>query len=192
MYPRGQAECHIDVPALARVLEGEFRPGHFAGVCRVVAKLLNIVQPDVVCFGQKDYQQYKVVEAMVADLCLPVHIQRVATVREADGLAMSSRNVYLTAVQRPRALGLHKALLTAARLIGEQGETDPEAVESAMRTVLASHRLSVDYAVLRHAQTLLPVDCLEPALGGVVALIAARCDAVRLIDNMLIGQCRNG
>lgn len=186
MYPRQQLTCEVNVPALASVLEGEFRPQFFGGVCRVVAKLLNIVQPDIACFGQKDYQQYKVIQAMIADLCMPVSIQMVPTVREADGLAMSSRNVYLTAAQRPRALGLHKALVAAAAMIQEQGETDPLAVEATMRTILAAHQLRVDYAVVRHAQTLQPVDCIEPALAGVVALIAAHCDQVRLIDNLLI------
>lgn len=190
MYPPGQPICEVNVPSLASTLEGEFRPQFFPGVCRVVAKLLSIVQPDVACFGQKDYQQFKVVEAMVADLCLPVRIHMVPTIREKDGLAMSSRNVYLTAAQRPRALGLYKALTTAAALIHNQGETDPLAVEAAMRTILVAHQLTVDYACVRNAHTLQPMDCIEPALSGVVTLIAARCDQVRLIDNLLVAPGR--
>jgi pantoate--beta-alanine ligase len=189
MYPPQVLDSVIDVPALTEDLEGAHRPGHFNGVCRVVAKLFNIVRPDLTCFGQKDYQQLKVIEAMAADLMMGLRVIAVPTVREPDGLALSSRNQYLTAQQRPHALGLVKALTQARHLIEREGETDPAAVEQAMHDTLVAHHLSVDYAVIRQPHTLAPLDILEPALTeGVVALIAARLDNVRLIDNALIGQ----
>lgn len=189
MYPPDIPDVTLDVPNLSGVLEGASRPGHFAGVCRVVAKLLNIVQPDVVSLGQKDYQQLRVVEAMIKDLLLPVQILEVPTLREPDGLAMSSRNRYLSDEQRRHALGLFKALQQARTLIEEDGETDPAAVESAMTEIIAAHQLTLDYAVVRHPTTLTPLDALDPTLtGGVVALVAARIDSVRLIDNLLLGR----
>src|SRR5690606_7946295 len=109
----------------------------------------NIVQPDVVTFGQKDYQQLRVVEAMIRDLMLPVQIDEIPTLREPDGLAMSSRNQYLGDEQRRRALGLSKALRQAELLVAE-GETDPAAVERAMAQALSAHQLEIDYAVVRH------------------------------------------
>lgn len=188
MYPPDVLGTTVDVPELSDDLEGAHRPEHFAGVCRVVAKLLNVVQPDVACFGQKDYQQLKVIEALTRDLLMPVRIEAVPTVREDDGLAMSSRNRYLDAEQRHHALGLYKALQQARLLVEDEGETDPAVVEQAMRQALEAHHLVVDYAVVRHPQTLKPVDCLEPSLtDGVVALIAARLGEVRLIDNMVLG-----
>lgn len=189
IYPPGRPACEVTVPALANMLEGHHRPGHFAGVCRVVAKLFNIVQPDVACFGQKDYQQLRVIQAMVNDLDMPVTIAELATVREPDGLAMSSRNVYLTPAQRHHALGLYKALSEARMLVEEEEETDPAVVETAMRQVLVAHHVEPDYAVVRHPLTLTPIDSINPKLtGGVVALIAGRLGNVRLIDNMVLGR----
>ncbi len=188
MYPPDATACQVTVPDLATVLEGEHRPGHFDGVCLVVAKLLNIIQPHVACFGQKDYQQLRVIEAMVDDLLMPVRISGIPTVREADGLAMSSRNAYLTEDQRRHATALYKALTEARRLVEDAGESDPTAVESAMRHVMEAHHFDVDYAALRHPRTLQPLDCIEPRLThGVIALTAARLGDVRLIDNMLLG-----
>ena len=188
MYPPDVLDASVDVADLTRMLEGASRPGHFAGVCRVVTKLLNLVQPDVVTFGRKDYQQLRVVEAMIRDLMMPVRIEEVETLRDEDGLAISSRNRYLDEQQRRRALGLSKALRQAAMLVEEEGETDPKAVEDAMAEALAAHQAEVDYAVVRHPATLKPLDILEPSLtGGVVALVAARVDSVRLIDNRLLG-----
>jgi pantoate--beta-alanine ligase len=189
MYPGLAAgACLVTIPALAGILEGAVRPTHFQGVCRVVAKLLNIIQPDVACFGRKDYQQLKIIEAMVADLNMPVRIVGLPTVREADGLARSSRNVYLSAEQRPHAIALYQALSAARELVEQEGETDPAAVEAAMHAALAGqHVNAIDYAVVRHPQTLAPVDCIEPQItGGVVALIACRFGSVRLIDNMVL------
>ena len=188
MYPPDAIDTQILVPDLAGVLEGKMRPGHFDGVCRVVAKLLNVTQPTVACFGQKDYQQLKIIEAMVRDLMMPIEIVGVPTVRESDGLAMSSRNRYLNDEQRKHALGISKALKHAKMLIEASGETDPTVIAHAMQQVLEAHHLDVEYAQVRHPQTLAQLDCIEPALtGGVVALIAARIEAVRLIDNMIIG-----
>lgn len=188
MYPPDQLDCELTVPALAGVLEGSIRPGHFAGVCRVVAKLLHIIEPQVACFGQKDYQQLKVIETMVDDLAMPVRVVGLPTVREADGLAMSSRNVYLGAEARRRAVALYKSLREAKRLVEDAGESDPAVVEDAMAQVLAAHQVKVDYAVVRHPQTLTELDCIEPQLtGGVVALVAGRIEGVRLIDNGVLG-----
>jgi pantoate--beta-alanine ligase len=189
MYPPNQLECFTLVPALDTILEGEFRPGHFAGVCRVVAKLFNMVQPDIACLGRKDYQQLKVLEAMTEDLAMPIRIVGCPTLRDADGMAMSSRNRYLTPETRKRGLGLFKALSEARAMVEERGETDPAAVEAAMYTILTAHKLATQYAVVRHPRTLTKIDCIEPALtGGVVALIACKVDEVRLIDNMVLGE----
>ena len=188
MYPSDQLACELTVPALAEVLEGNTRPGHFAGVCRVVAKLLHIIEPGVACFGQKDYQQLKVIEAMVDDLAMPVRIVGLPTVREADGLAMSSRNAYLDSEARRRAVSLYKSLCEAKRLVEDAGESDPAVVEAAMAQGLTVHQVEVDYAVVRHPKTLVELDCIEPELtGGVVALVAGRVGGVRLIDNSVLG-----
>ena len=183
LYPPDVSDTLVDVPELTAILEGAQRPGHFQGVCRVVAKLLNIFTPDVAVFGRKDYQQLKVVQAMAADLMMPVRIEAIDTVREPDGLALSSRNRYLDAEQRHHGLGLSKALTQAAMLVEQAGETDPVNVETAMRQVLEAHHLDVDYAVLRHPQTLAELDCIETP---VVALIAAWAGNVRLIDNRVL------
>jgi pantoate--beta-alanine ligase len=188
MYPPAEPELTLDVPALTADLEGACRPGHFRGVCRVVAKLFGVIQPNAACFGRKDYQQLKVIEAMTAGLALPVRIVGLPTVREPDGLALSSRNAYLNADQRKQALGLSKALHAARTLVEDEGETDPQAVERAMHQVLTSHQVAPDYAVVRHRHTLARLDCVEPTLtGGVIALVAGRVGAVRLLDNMLLG-----
>ena len=187
MYPPGEPETIVDVPALGGILEGAHRPGFFVGVCRVVAKLLAIVQPGVACFGAKDYQQLRVVEAMARGLCLPVRIEGCPIVREADGLACSSRNAYLSEDDRRHAVGLHKALREAERLI-DDGQTDPAAVERAMEQAMRAHHFEVDYAVVRDAKTLAPVDLVNPSLEPIVCLLAGRLGAVRLIDNMVFGE----
>lgn len=187
IYPLGTWPCEVAVPTLAAELEGAFRPGHFNGVCRVVLKLFNLIQPHAACFGTKDYQQLRVIQAMTQDLFLPIRIIPCPTRRDPDGLALSSRNRFLDPQQRRRALGLFKALSEAKALVEQAEETNPAAVESAMKQVLDAHRVQPDYAVVRHPRSLAPIDCIEPALtGGVVALIAARVDHVRLIDNMLL------
>jgi len=189
VYPPTMPDAWVDVPGLTGDLEGAHRPGHFAGVCRVVAKLFGMVQPDAAVFGQKDYQQLKVLEAMTADLAMPVQIEAGPTVREPDGLAISSRNQYLSGADREHALGLYKALWQARQMVEEAGETDPATVEEAMARMIRAHHLTLDYAVVRHPQTLGELDIVEPAVtGGVVALVAGRLGQVRLIDNMVMGR----
>ena len=187
IYPPDQTDTQVTVPALHVGLEDQARPGHFEGVCRVVLKLLNIVRPDVVTFGYKDYQQLLMAGALVCDLNLAVRIEPIDTVREPDGLAISSRNSYLDEQARHHAVGLYKALQAARTQIETNNETDPQAVEAAMMQVLEAHHVQVDYAAVRHPLTLAPLDCIELKLtGGVVALVAGRVDRVHLIDNMLL------
>lgn len=187
MYPQGLVPCDVSVPQIAKELEGVSRPDHFAGVCRVVAKLFNIVQPNAAVFGQKDLQQLLILNAMVEDLNFPIEMIAGPTLREADGLAMSSRNVYLTPQGRRHALGLAKALAEARVMVRDQGESDPQAVEAAMARTIVAHHMTLDYAVIRHARTLAPVECVDPEAGdGVAAILAARIDGVRLIDNAIL------
>lgn len=183
VYPPSVIPLEMDVPSLTGEFEGAHRPGHFAGVCRVVLKLFNLCQPRYACFGQKDYQQLRVIEAMVEDLNLPIAIQRVATVREPDGLAMSSRNRYLSEDARQQAVGLIKALRLAKRLIEDDGETDPAIIERAMEQTLVMHKIEPDYSAVRHPETLCEMDIVQ---SPAVALIAGRLGGVRLLDNLLI------
>ncbi len=185
MYPDGPSSVSTWVEELqvAKRLEGERRPGHFRGVCTVVAKLFNIVQPDHAFFGQKDYQQLKVIERMARDLRYPIQIVPVPTVRESDGLAMSSRNRYLSVTERSQATVLWKAL-NVARDLHAGGEHDPHRLHAAMTRVIAlapSSRL--DYAEIADGKTLEPVREARP---GHVALIAARIGATCLIDNIIL------
>ena len=180
MYPPGVPAATVDVPAVADDLEGAQRPRHFGGVCRVVLKLLNLVRPDAVTFGRKDYQQLTVVRAMIRDLMLPVGVIEVPTTYEPDGLAMSSRNRYLSPAERERALGISQALRLVDELV-EGGERDPAELEQAMRGELRAFDLRIDYAVVRDALTLAPVEVVPD--DGAVALVAARVGGVRLIDN---------
>ncbi|MDR0274333.1 MAG: pantoate--beta-alanine ligase [Burkholderiaceae bacterium] len=183
MYPFGpQRSVSIHVPHLTGVLEGAHRPGHFDGVATVVCKLLNLAQPDLAVFGQKDFQQLLVVQRMVRDLALPVRIVAAPTVRADDGLALSSRNQYLSPQERALAPRIHATL----RQMREQlAQGQPRAtVEQAAAAELASAGFAPDYVAIRRAD-----DLTEPAEGqraGLVALIAARLGATRLIDNMLL------
>lgn len=181
MYPFGpEATVRVDVPVVSESLEGAIRPGHFIGVATVVTKLLNLVQPDLAVFGRKDYQQLLVVERLVRDLRLPVEIVGAPIRREADGLAMSSRNQYLSAAERARAGAIHRTLL-AMRDALRRGEPFA-AIEARAVGELAAAGFVPDYAVLRRAGDLgVPV----PGEGGaLVALIAARLGTTRLIDNL--------
>jgi len=182
LYPYGAARSvKISVPDLPEVLEGAIRPGHFDGVATVVAKLFNLVQPQVAVFGQKDYQQLLVIRRLVRDLGYPIEVVGAPIVREANGLAMSSRNQYLDADQRARAGAIHASLqrMRAALLRG-----DPVAkAEAAARTDLEAAGLVPDYAVVRRAEDL---GELAGERGDRVALIAARMGNTRLIDNLLI------
>jgi len=177
MYPRG---CSITVNpgAVAARWEGEHRPGHFEGVCTVVAKLLDIVQPDVAYFGEKDYQQLQVIRAMVGDLNLPVTIRCGETIRETDGLALSSRNSLLSPDERNRAPRLKQALdrLRAAIRAGR----DAAAALNEERSALAAAGFQVDYLALVDGASLEPLTAPEE---GARLLVAASIGAVRLIDN---------
>ena len=176
MYPAGSATTTVDPGPLGAELEGAVRPGHFAGVLTVVAKLFHVVAPDVAFFGEKDYQQLVLVKRMVADLDFPLAVVGVPTVREPDGLALSSRNAYLSAEQRPVAAALQRALAAGAG-VSARG---PEAVLAAARAVLdAEPGVSVDYLALRD-----PDLGPDPTAGRARLLVAARVGSTRLIDNV--------
>ena len=184
MYPKGAAGSTIvDVPEIANILCGRFRPGHFQGVATVVVKLLNLVQPDVAIFGEKDYQQLTVIRTSVEDLCLPVKIVGAPTVRAEDGLALSSRNRYLDAEERTRAPAMYRALDRARRRL-ESGEVDLAAIEREGLESLAAAGFRPDYFEVRMAGTLAVPHGRNV---DVVVLAAARLSRARLIDNL---QCR--
>ena len=181
VYPPG-FNTFVEVSGLSDVLEGKFRPGHFRGVATVVLKLFQMVPADAAFFGQKDYQQQTLIRRMCADLNLPVEIRVCPTIREADGLALSSRNVYLNADERRSALALSQTLQLARKLVGEGVEP------AEIRRQMLEHLKSVpfvqpDYATLAHPDTLDETDALLPKQ---VALIAAKVGATRLIDNCVI------
>ncbi len=181
VYPFGiGASVRIDVPVVAATLEGALRPGHFTGVATVVTKLLNLVQPDVAVFGQKDYQQLLVIQRLVRDLALPVRILAAPTMREPNGLAMSSRNQYLSADERRRAAVIHQTLVRMCEAV-RAGKLRADIEDDALRA-LVGEGLEPDYAVLRRRE-----DLTEPDPGqrhGLIALIAAKLGRARLIDNL--------
>lgn len=183
VYPGGFATS-VSVGGLTDGLEGAHRPGHFDGVATVVAKLLNMVQPTVAFFGQKDAQQALVIRRLVRDLNLPVRVEVCPTVREADGLAMSSRNAYLGAEDRARSVGLSRALDAAAQAIAG-GERDAERVADTGRAVLAEHGIEAEYFALVSEETLAPVAKLDGD-DAVLLAVAARVGPARLIDNTLV------
>ncbi|MBA2699498.1 MAG: pantoate--beta-alanine ligase [Nocardioidaceae bacterium] len=176
MYPGGRPQVTVQPGPLAETLDGTSRPGHFGGVLTVVAKLFGLVRPDVAVFGHKDYQQLVLIRRMVTDLCMPVDVVGVETVREADGLALSSRNAYLSAEERRAALALSRAL----RAGSAAGPAGVDGVLGAARDVLAGEpSLAVDYLALRG------VDLDEPpASGEARLLVAATAGTTRLIDNL--------
>jgi pantoate--beta-alanine ligase len=180
MYPLGQAtSTRVQVPDLDGILCGAFRPGHFVGVATIVTKLLNLVQPDVALFGEKDYQQLMIIRRAATDLCMPMEIVGVPTTREADGLAMSSRNRYLSADERRLAPHIFAALETARRAI-ESGDKDFAGLERAGFETLKRSGFRPDYFSIRDAASL-----GEPTTtADVVILTAARIGRARLIDNV--------
>ncbi len=180
LYPQGSA-TRVVVDGPARRFEGEIRPGHFAGVATVVCRLFQSVPADVAYFGAKDWQQTVVIRRMVRDLGLPIEVTVCPTVREADGLAMSSRNAYLSVDERRRAVALHEGLSAAEELW--QAGADVAAIERAMRTALEARGLMVDYAAVVAADSLEPWVAPEPVA---IALVAGRLGATRLIDNRLL------
>ena len=172
----------VCVPGLSEILCGSFRPGHFAGVTTIVAKLFNIVQPDLAVFGEKDYQQLFLIRKMVLDLDYPVKILGLPTVREQDGLAMSSRNSYLSQDERQRASLLSKMLAKLKEDI-RQGDREYIKLQENAHKILEKYGFSVDYVDIRNAETLHPA---QPHDIHIVLLVAARLGATRLIDNMTL------
>jgi pantoate--beta-alanine ligase len=183
MYPPGD-DTRVRVGAVAAPLEGSHRPGHFEGVATVVAKLFGAVGPCVAIFGRKDYQQLLVVRRMTRDLLLPVEVVGHPIVREADGLAMSSRNAYLSAEERARALAISRGLDTATRRFAA-GERDARALEAIVRGAVEPAATSVDYVEARDADTLAPLARVD---ARAVLAVACRVGSTRLIDNVVLGE----
>lgn len=182
LYPAGFS-TYVEPPAVAGPLEGVCRPGHYRGVCTIVLKLFGILPANVAYFGQKDYQQLTVIRHMVEDLNVNIRVEGCPTVREPDGLAMSSRNRYLTPPQRQAALCLWNSLsLVQQRVI--DGERDVETLENAMRqTLLDGGAERVDYARIVHPETLADLTKIE---SPAIALLAAHVGKTRLIDNLML------
>ncbi|MHB1273817.1 MAG: pantoate--beta-alanine ligase [Rhodanobacter sp.] len=182
IYPFGaEHSVSLRVPVITETLEGAHRPGHFDGVATVVCKLFNLVQPDLAVFGQKDFQQLKVIERLVRDLSLPLKVMAAPTLRANDGLALSSRNQYLSAEERARAPLIHDSLLKMRDLL-DKGHAW-RVIEQAAAARLVRAGFAPDYVVIRRAE-----DLAEPVADerhGLVALIAARLGNTRLIDNLL-------
>ena len=186
MYPTGTLSTFIDPGDLGNRLDGRSRPGHFRGVCTVVAKLFNILQPDQAFFGQKDAAQLAVLRAMVRDLDLPVEITVCPTVRDPDGLALSSRNRFLSPEQRHEALALWQSLRCAENAIAH-GERNAAALLARMRNHLTSPALRLDYLEIVNADTLLPVSQIRPnTLLAIAAYLGEKPHQTRLIDNLFI------
>ncbi len=184
IYPEGYA-TYVDVERLSEGLCGAGRPGHFRGVATVVAKLFNICRPTAAYFGQKDYQQAQVIKRLAADLNFDVEIEVLPIVREADGLAVSSRNQYLEPEERRQATCLFRALARAQELFAA-GETQPAKFVDEMTVVVAAQpAVHVDYAEVIHPQELTPVTTVEE---GAVAAVAAFVNETRLIDNTILGK----
>ena len=183
IYPRGQAgNTKVLVPGISDVLEGEHRPGHFTGVATVVAKLFNMVQPDVALFGEKDFQQLLLIRRMAADLDLPIEIISVATEREADGLAMSSRNSRLSAEQRQLAPVIYQTLRTLQRQL-VQGDHRYTILEQQAVAALNQAGFRAEYVAVRRAADLQPA---TPDDTTQVVLLAAWLGQIRLIDNLML------
>jgi pantoate--beta-alanine ligase len=173
----------IEIGYLAETLEGRYRPGHFSGVATIVVKLFQMIPADVAFFGRKDYQQLKVIERVVSDLNIPITVYACPTVRENDGLALSSRNVFLQREHRKQAPCLWESLQLAQELIN-QGETDAQIIVAKMREkISASKDMRIDYVVLADPETLKGVTTVA---GRVVALVAGRVGDTRLIDNQMM------
>lgn len=184
MYPLGSATRVVPGPAAER-WEGAARPGHFTGVLTVVAKLFHLVQPDLACFGRKDIQQAVLIRQMVRDLDWPIELALVKTVREPDGLALSSRNQYLEPHERRAAVGL-SAALAAAHERWRAGERRADAIEARVREVLAMYPdLAVEYIAVAEPQGLEPAEQVD---GSTIVALAGRIGRTRLIDNIALGE----
>ncbi|WP_027009008.1 pantoate--beta-alanine ligase [Conchiformibius kuhniae] len=180
LYPRVAQHYQVEPPHLQNELCGAFRPGHFRGVATVVAKLFNIVRPDVACFGKKDYQQLMIVQGMVRDLDMAVRIVPVDTGRDTDGLALSSRNRYLSPDERAEAPRLYRVLRRVADAL-RGGACDYAALERQAAAELSAHGWTVDYVEIREADTL---NIARVGMARLVVLAAARLGQTRLIDNV--------
>lgn len=182
LYPPG-CSTWVEPSRVSLPWEGVCRPGHFRGVATIVLKLFQLIPADVAFFGQKDFQQCRVIETMVRDLNIPITIRRCPTVREPDGLAMSSRNRYLSAEERERALALSRALRAGKQLI-EGGECDARFIQDRMREVLLAAGIDqIDYVGIADPETM---EALDEVGARAVLLIAARVGQTRLIDNCLL------
>ncbi len=187
MYPPNHA-TYVDVERVTRLWDGASRPGHFRGVATIVLKLFQLAPADLAYFGQKDYQQTVVIRRMVADLNLPIEIRVAPIVREPDGLALSSRNAYLSPDDRRRALALSRSMRLATELV-RGGERDARQVAEAMRRIIAEMKgVSLDYAAVVDPETL---EELNQLTGPAVALVAARVGSTRLIDNEILNPARS-
>ncbi|MFO8071031.1 MAG: pantoate--beta-alanine ligase [Polyangia bacterium] len=186
LYPEGHSTS-VRVSGLSAGLCGANRPGHFEGVATIVTKLFNIVGPCRAIFGRKDYQQLKVIERMVADLDMPVEVAGLPTVRERDGLALSSRNAYLSAEQRARALSLSRGL-AAAHALWRDGERSVGALREAALIPVQRSADRVDYVTAADPQTLFELDDGDFAPGKLLIAAAARVGPTRLIDNTVLGE----
>lgn len=188
MYPEGQSLTTVSVSKITDILCGASRPGHFQGVTTVVAKLFNIVLPDAALFGQKDYQQFIVIRQMVKDMNIPVKLYAVPTVRESDGLALSSRNAYLAEEERKQAPVLFQALQTGASMI-THGESNPELVKQKIKEMISEQtEAKIDYVEILKADNLGSISEIEEK---VVIAAAVYFGATRLIDNILVEVNKN-
>jgi pantoate--beta-alanine ligase len=182
MYPPNSPAIVIDLPMVDGVLEGKHRPGHFRGVCQVVAKLFNIIQPSVACFGQKDFQQLRVLSCMVEALNWPIEMVACPTLRDPDGLAMSSRNQYLSPVERQKALSISRTLFNSRDMVAGGVKQASRLLTKMQQDLLAQH-LSIDYVAAVDPITLKTVEVMT---GPTVLAIAVRVGATRLIDNVVV------
>ena len=183
IYPGGfENETRVEVPAISDILCGAYRPGHFVGVATIVAKLFNMAQPDVAFFGEKDYQQLLVIRRMATELCFPIEIVGVPTVRETDGLAMSSRNQYLNKSQRQQAAQIFQTLDWIRKQL-QNGEHDFPALEAEAFNKLQDAGFTPDYVAIRRADNLQTASAKDL---GLVILIAAWLGKARLIDNLRV------
>ena len=180
MYGKGH-QTFVEVTELSKGLCGDSRPGHFRGVATVMAKLFNIVQPDIAIFGEKDYQQLAIIRQMVSDLNFPVEIIGMPIVREPDGLAMSSRNARLSASERSKALSLFKALQRGKKAFHDGTKETRDITEEASQAI--DDGVEIDYMEIRDSRTLLPLERVE---GEAIFAIAARVGETRLIDNTIL------
>jgi pantoate--beta-alanine ligase len=183
IYPKN-FHTHVEVEYLTETLCGPWRPGHFRGVTTVVCKLFNIVQPHIAAFGQKDAQQAVVIECMVRDLNMPIEIVIGPTLREPDGLAMSSRNLYLSSMERRQATALYHALKLAEKMIAD-GDRDPLKISLAMKSLILREANSpvIEYVAIVDRETLHPVRALA---GRIIIALAVRLGKTRLIDNFML------